>query len=77
MQTDTDSQLDTTIAAIVARHKLRTRTWTRLELLGTATTIYLLDDVYVLRVPHTEAIAGICNTVSRWRAKRLPTSGTR
>src|SRR5689334_19445261 len=62
MRTDIDSNLDTAIAAIVMRHKLNTSTWTRLTSLGTATTIYLLDDAYVLRVPHNrpEAIAGIC-----------------
>jgi aminoglycoside phosphotransferase (APT) family kinase protein len=62
METDADSHLDSTIAAIVVRHSLSTRAWTRLASLGTATTIYLLDDAYVLRVPHhqPEAIAGIC-----------------
>jgi aminoglycoside phosphotransferase (APT) family kinase protein len=61
MDAATDRQLASTIAAIVERHKLSVHTWTRLASLGSATTIYLLDDTYVLRVPHDqpEAIAAI------------------
>lgn len=59
-----DSRIDimpATIAAIVARHRLGTRTFAPLASLGTATTIYLLGDAYILRVPHNHpaAIAGI------------------
>ncbi|HEU5089429.1 MAG TPA: phosphotransferase, partial [Roseiflexaceae bacterium] len=61
MQSDADSTVANTIASIVARHGLRTRTWTRLASLGSAMTIFLLDDLYVLRIPRNqpEAVAGI------------------
>ena len=61
MESDTDSRLANTIAAIVARHGLRTHTWTRLASLGSTMTIFLLDDLYVVRIPRNqpEAIAGI------------------
>ena len=61
MESDTDSRLANTIAAIVARHGLRTHTWTRLASLGSTMTIFLLDNLYVVRIPRNqpEAIAGI------------------
>lgn len=51
----------TTIAAIVARHRLGTHSYTPLRSSGRATSVYLLDDRLVLRVPrdHPALIAGL------------------
>ncbi len=61
METSELNMMPATIAAIVARHRLGTRTFAPLASLGSATSIYLLGDTYVLRVPHNHpaAIAGI------------------
>lgn len=52
---------DAAIQAIVARHGLGTHSYTPLVSAGHATSVYLLDDAFVLRVPrdHPALIAGI------------------